>query len=138
MISAGEGKDKHQLNRSNAIDVGPDISMNESKISTDIPAPSEVTYNSAHTPISIESSEPTVNGETTTKEDPEVGRTNLKIPAEDHGFMTNGAEVPTEERGHFTESNGVPDVVSDVETKAKAIRDSGIGFINGEDSPSKF
>lgn len=137
MISAGECKDKNQQNRSNTVDVGPDMSTNESKISTDVPAPSEASYNCTHAPVLIESSEATVNGETA-EEDSEVGTTSLKTTAEDPGFMTNGAEVSTEERGNFTESNGVPDEVSDVETKAKAIRDSGIGFVNGEDSPSKF
>ncbi|MCJ1423564.1 Protein kinase C-like 1 [Sticta canariensis] len=121
VISAGECKDKNQQNRSNTVDVGPDMSTNESKISPDVLAPSEASYNCTHAPVLIESSDPTVNGETA---------------EEDPGFMTNGVEVSTEERGNFTESNGVPHEVSDVETKAKAIRDSGIGFVDGEDSPS--
>lgn len=135
VISAGKCKDQNQQNRSNTVDVGPDISTNETQSSTDVPAPSEASHNGAHAPDLIELSEPTVNGETAGDES-EVGTTSLKTPAEGPGFMTNGVEVSTEKRGNFTESNGVPDVVSDV-TKAKTIRDSGIGFVNGEDSSSK-
>lgn len=104
----------------------------------DVPAPSEVPNPSAHTPASIESSEPAVNG-TTPGEDPKVATTNSEKSAREPGVITNGVAASKQENGTFAMSNGVHDVVvSEVEERAKPIRDSGIGFVNGEDSTNHF
>ena len=85
--------------------------------------PSEGPNSSALGPAALAASEPTV-GDQTSGKDAEV--------------VTNGAEGSIDKSRDFITSNGVQDAVSDAETTAKSIRDSGIGFVNGEVDSSKF
>lgn len=103
---------------------------------TDVSGSSEAPIRSAQTPASIQASEPTLNGNTL-GEDPKVPTTSTEISVKEPGFTTNGAEISGEE-SEISKTNGVHDVISEVETKAKPIRDSGIGFVNDEDSTSKY
>lgn len=135
VIRAGECEDKYRHDRFN-IDVGPETLTNEPETPTDVLASSEAPISSAQAPASIQASEPTLNGNTP-GEDPKVPTTSTEILVKEPGCLSNGAEVPSEE-GEFSKTNGVHDVISEVETKAKPIRDSGIGFVNGEDSTGKF
>lgn len=102
----------------------------------DVPVPSETPDTCAHATASIEAAEPTVNGKTSG--DREVATSSAEIPAKEPGVITNGIDASIKESEIFTQPNGVHEVVSEVETKAKPIRDSGIGFVNSEDSTNRF
>lgn len=99
--------------------------------------PSEGPNSSAHGPAALAASEPTV-GDQTSGKDAEVVTTSAEISAKEPEVVTNGAESSIDKSRDFITSNGVQDAVSDVETTARSIRDSGIGFVNGEDDSSKF